>query len=247
MGRIKNYFFCKKYPFWKLRSVWTGEFLGYEYTWYDDIPEGWRKAFGKDLSDEILKAGSTYLKEHKDKKWTDILQWEDIKEKFGELRLYASAIDEIQDILTKYSYLSTCFCIECGNQAHYVTKGYLTYLCPECAKKMPMECLHRLTESDIPHVEKAKDTVVKREMFLSERKCDAAMAKREKLDEEANPPRSYIYHKVWKEQQELGEDRPIWVLERIKREFVEVNLLKEYGVDYRKCWGIGGDSSKSEK
>ena len=110
-----------------------------------------------------------------------------------------------------------------------------------------MECLHRLTKADIPHVEKAKDTVVKREMFLSERKCDEAIAKRERLDEEANPPRSYIYHKVRKEQPELGDNHQIWILERIKREFVEVDMLKEYGIDYLKSWGIGGDSKKNKK
>ena len=38
---IKNFFFCLKYPFWKSTNVWTGDSLGYSYTWYDDIPEGY--------------------------------------------------------------------------------------------------------------------------------------------------------------------------------------------------------------
>ena len=247
MGRIKNYLKRKKYPFWKMKNALTGKFMGYECTWYDEIPEGWRKTFGKQLSEEILSVGKSYLKEHKGQTWDDVIHWEQIKEKFGELRLHASAIDEIQDILTKYEYLSMCYCIDCGKPARFTTKGYLTYLCPECAENIPLEFLHRLTKDDIPHIEKAKDTVVKREMFLSERKCDEAIAKREKLDEEANPPRSYIYHKVRKEQTELGDNHPIWILERIKREFVEVDMLNEYGIDYLKSWGIGGDSKKNKK
>ena len=135
MGRVKNYFFCKKYPFWKLKNVWTNEFMGYEYTWYDEIPQGWRKAFGKQLSDEILAAGKSYLKEHKDKTWDDVIHWEQIKEKFGELRLYASAIDGIDKILTRYELLSRCYCEDCGKPARYVTNGYVVYMCEDCAKK----------------------------------------------------------------------------------------------------------------
>ena len=54
--KIKNFFFCLKYPFWKLRNVWTGKFRGYESTFYDWIPDGWRIAFGKQLSKDIKKA-----------------------------------------------------------------------------------------------------------------------------------------------------------------------------------------------
>ena len=50
---IKNFFFCLRYPFWKSRNVWTGKFCGYSSTSYDWIPEGWRKAFGKELSKDI--------------------------------------------------------------------------------------------------------------------------------------------------------------------------------------------------
>lgn len=66
--RIRNFLFCRKYPFWKSTNVFTGEFLGYDSTWYDDILPGWRKAFGKDLSREIKRVGKKYLSEHPDKK-----------------------------------------------------------------------------------------------------------------------------------------------------------------------------------
>lgn len=38
--KICNFLLCLRYPFYKSRNVWTGKFLGYEFTWYDDIPKG---------------------------------------------------------------------------------------------------------------------------------------------------------------------------------------------------------------
>lgn len=77
--KIHNFFFCLKYPFWKARNVWDGKFLGYSHTWYDDIEKGWQKAFGKQLSNEIKKAGKPVIKQGK--KWEDILVFQQIKEK----------------------------------------------------------------------------------------------------------------------------------------------------------------------
>ena len=132
---LQNRVFCKKYPFWRATNVWTNEYEGYDYTWYDDIPEGWRKAFGIQLSEEIKQAGETYLKAHPDKAWRDILQWEQIKEKYGTLRLYASAIKEIQDILLNYDEISTHYCINCGKPSKYVTSGWVSFICEDCLQK----------------------------------------------------------------------------------------------------------------
>ena len=52
---IYNYFFCLKYPFYKVYNVYTDKFSGYARTWYDAISKGWRKAFGKQLSKELKK------------------------------------------------------------------------------------------------------------------------------------------------------------------------------------------------
>lgn len=139
--KIKNYIFCKKYPFWTFR-----EFRGwknneevykndYSFTWYDCIPESWKNAFGKQLSEEILKAGKKYLKDNKDKKWKDIIEWQQIKSKYGELRLYASAIEPIMDILEKYELLSIGYCEQCGKPASYCTKGWIRYLCEDCYRE----------------------------------------------------------------------------------------------------------------
>ena len=53
----RNFFFLLKYPFYKVYNRWTEKFCGYSSTEYDDIPEGWRKAFGKQLSEDIKRAG----------------------------------------------------------------------------------------------------------------------------------------------------------------------------------------------
>lgn len=153
--KIHNFFFCLKYPFWKARNVFTGKFCGYSFTWYDDIPEGWQKAFGKKLSDEIKAAGKQYLKAHKKSSWKDILQWEQIKEKYGTLRLYAATTSEIEHILQKYELLSMCYCIDCGKPVRYRTSGYIEYLCKECGEKYIKEdqldyC--RVTKEDIPEL-----------------------------------------------------------------------------------------------
>ena len=179
--KITNFLFCKKYPFWTFR-----QFKGYKHnkeiyrnsysiTWYDAISSGWKKAFGKELSDEILRVGNKYLKEHKDKKWNDIIHWQQIKSKYGELRLYASAVEPIMNILDKYEWLSIGYCEFCGKPARYMTEGWIIYLCedcyleyhkeldcdsPELAKHMKED---RLTKKDIPvltRYEKGKDIKV---------------------------------------------------------------------------------------
>lgn len=153
--KIKNYIFCKKYPFWTYRL-----FIGwkkdkeiyrnnYSFTWYDAISSGWKKAFGKELSDEILKVGNKYLKEHKDKKWKDIIHWQQIKSKYGELRLYASAVEPIMHVLDKYEWLSIGYCEFCGKPAKYMTKRWGTYLCEDCYIKQ-----HRDLDCDSPELVK---------------------------------------------------------------------------------------------
>ena len=127
--RLKNFFFCLKYPFWKARNVWTGKSCGYSFTEYDAIPEGWRKAFGKQLSKELKKV----LKEtHYLKKF----RFSEIKEKWGELCLYCfDAPEEVFEVLDKYERMSKHYCIHCGKPSEFVTKGWILYICKDCAHK----------------------------------------------------------------------------------------------------------------
>ena len=153
-----NYLFCLRFPFWKAYNRVDGEFCGYEFTEYDFIPKGWQKAFGIKLSKEIKKAGKAYLRTHKEATWEDILSWQEIKEKYGELRLYASAIDSIDKILTKYEALSIAYCQECGRPARHVALGWVEYLCDRCAEKS-RSFTKRLTEKDIPEMSQMNNDV----------------------------------------------------------------------------------------
>lgn len=53
--KIKNWLLVKRYPWLQLRNVWTNEKLDSEFTWLDDMPQGWRKAFGKKMIKELDK------------------------------------------------------------------------------------------------------------------------------------------------------------------------------------------------
>lgn len=129
----KNFFFLLKYPFYKVYNRWSGEFCGYGFTEYDSIPLGWQKAFGKQLSQDILKAGKESRKKlHKHYPWKKLLRWEEIKEKWGGLRLYASATEEILAVLEHYEDISSEYCISCGKKARYTTSGWVEYLCEDC-------------------------------------------------------------------------------------------------------------------
>lgn len=135
---IKNYFFCKKYPFWSFKNCYSKK-IDYSTTWYASIPFGWRKAFGKQLSEEIKKVGKEYLKNNKGKKWDDIISFSGIKEKYGELRLDASSINQISKVFEKYELMSIGYCISCGKPARYMTKGWIEYYCKDCC----LEDYHR--------------------------------------------------------------------------------------------------------
>lgn len=132
---IKNYFFCLKYPFWRSTNVWTGKKLGYMNTWYDSIENGWVKAFGKQLSKDIKAAYKLDKKEHPGLKWKNALSWLQIKEKYGSLRLYASATKRIQDVLSHYEHLSEYYCVFCGKPAKYTSSGYILPYCSDCFEK----------------------------------------------------------------------------------------------------------------
>ena len=53
--KIKNWLLVKRYPWLQQKNTWTGESLGYEFTWLDDMPQGWRKTFGKKMVKELDK------------------------------------------------------------------------------------------------------------------------------------------------------------------------------------------------
>ena len=100
---IKNFFRCIRYPFWRLRST-SGKKMGYNWSEYDNISDGWKKAFGKQLSKDLRKV----LKEEN---CLHSFYFVDIKEKWGSLRLSgAFTTDKIDEVIEYYELLSRCYC-----------------------------------------------------------------------------------------------------------------------------------------
>lgn len=258
---LHNYFFCKKYPFWKLTDSWycyntvindkrignKNFFIKYSHTWYDDIPTGWQKAFGKKLSKEIKQAGSKYLREHKNKSWNDILSFQQIKEKWGELCLYASAIDSITYILDKYELMSIGYCICCGKPARYLTEGWISFQCEKCFeendcwkykgnKKIPPDksgmieykAKRRLSYSNIPELTKYEYNTIKSETFKTKKDAED---KYNKLCDDPNRPNNMVYKKF------ENEDKT-WTIQHQKQITHIINPKKEFNIDFESLWNL---------
>ena len=131
---------CDKYPF----LAWYGDplYIGYDekhdpdynYTWEDELPERWRKALCPKSWDE-LKA----ILEKAD--YVDKFRFVQIKEKYGTLRLYYDGVPEkiyaeIEEWEAKYDRLSEKTCIHCGKPAKYMSIGWISPWCEECAKEI---------------------------------------------------------------------------------------------------------------
>lgn len=104
--------------------------VGYfgQYCWYRSIPLGWRKAFGIQLCKEIKQS----LKYNN----CDNFYITDVKEKFGELRIYEyGAPFEVCDIIYKYEYISSNTCIDCGRIATRKSEGYILPFCDNCGSQ----------------------------------------------------------------------------------------------------------------
>ena len=128
--RLVNKKLIKKYLWLKPYNVWTGKIwkdYNYETTWADDLPSGWRKAFGDMMFEEIDEV----LKRTNSK-----IYIEQIKEKFGELRFYCQAPREVQDIINDYSTLSENICIFCGKpDVPMISTGWMLPKCKECFER----------------------------------------------------------------------------------------------------------------
>ena len=125
----------ERYPFLLPRNVFTDKIpdnYNYEWTLLDDMPDGWRKAFGEQLCEELrlalLNADDVDLFEYR------VMQ---IKEKYGSLRWYGNFYNkEINEILENYGELSEHICIRCGAPATKMSTGWISPWCDSCAKMM---------------------------------------------------------------------------------------------------------------
>ena len=156
----RNKELCDRYPFLIPRNSFSGKSIldcrgidgeegywpgnpedhpayDYEYTLLDDMPEGWRKAFGESLCHEIMD-------ELIDKDKVDAYRVDQIKEKYGYLCWYDHNSTEkiLSEILPKYEDLSICTCISCGKPAEYVSSGWISPWCEDCARNSNWHARH---------------------------------------------------------------------------------------------------------
>ena len=117
----------EKYP-WLMPKDYTD----YDYSWteLDQMPRGWRKAFGELICADIQR-------ELEAANLVDKYGISEIKEKFGELRWYDYGGNEkIDDIVTAYTVISRNVCVQCGKlDVHIFDNGWIQPLCKECVNK----------------------------------------------------------------------------------------------------------------
>lgn len=122
----RNKELIEEYPFLKLKDNLDDMLT---YTWLDYMPIGWRIAFGEQMCKEIKEE----LLKHNE---LDSYEIVDIKEKFGGLRWYDNSnLPGLQVIIAKYAVLSEKTCIVCGKPADWVSTGWISPYCDDCATK----------------------------------------------------------------------------------------------------------------
>lgn len=117
--------------FWPDNPEAHPEEYDYETTELDDMPYGWRKAFGEQMCEEIMDE----LVAHD---LVDKYRVDQIKEKYGTLRWYDSnSTDKIwSEIIPKYEELSWHTCIRCGKPSTKMSLGWVSPFCDECAEEL---------------------------------------------------------------------------------------------------------------
>ena len=151
--RMKNKALCKRYPFLIPRNVWTGKISWhnkpYDHTLARWFPEGWWKAFGLQLCEEIREDCLKHDYLHR-------LRIEDIKEKYAGLRIYTGPVpreSEIDNIISDYSALSESICMHCGKPDVYMLNwcGWLTTICEDCFYRINKRNLRKGWIAELPN------------------------------------------------------------------------------------------------
>lgn len=113
-NKESNQKLIERFPFLMPRNRWTGEVpedYDYSYTELDSMPDGWRKAFGEqmceDIHEELVRA-----------EYLDQYRISQIKEKYGTLCWYDFGCTErmLRDIIPKYEHLSARTSSDVGTQ-----------------------------------------------------------------------------------------------------------------------------------
>lgn len=130
LSKEENKRLIEYFPFLQPRNVWTDKILeDYDYDYIlgvGDLPYGWERLF-------LLYC--KHLKVELDKfNFTDKFRFSQIKEKYGDMRLYNNGYpkdSKCSDLEYIYSHLSTYVCQECGKPAKYESRGWIAQECEE--------------------------------------------------------------------------------------------------------------------
>lgn len=133
--KISNYYEnCYKLVQWFWRNVLDKVCIWPVSNELNAMPEGWRKAFGLQMCDEIKKELKKY-------NYLYSYRITQIKEKYGTLRWYdAGAPKSVCDIIHKYMGISWNTCIVCGKPSKYITSGYISPYCEDCCPQKIDDC-----------------------------------------------------------------------------------------------------------
>ena len=136
--QTENEKLIERYPFLLPQHSLSGTHsTDFEFSVLDEMPAGWRAAFGEDICKEIME-------ELVRNNCVDSYQIVQIKEKYGELRWYSQGGTERihREIVPKYEKISRRICIQCGQSAILVSKSRIAPWCNACAEQSPRpECV----------------------------------------------------------------------------------------------------------
>jgi hypothetical protein len=168
--RSRNKKLLEKYPFLRYHPECTEGMDAvpyfkkhpYKKTFLDEMPDGWRHAFGIQMCEDIKNRIVEYDKTH----GTDFLHeysLAQIKEKWGSLCWYDNGTPadlDLDDIIAYYEDLSMARCIICGKPTKYVTLGWINYICEDCKNHelSNPKAVRLATSDDIPHRKKYDPT-----------------------------------------------------------------------------------------
>lgn len=130
----KNRELLNRFPFLRPRD-WGGnpipdEKLDFAFTFLDEMPTGWRNAFGEQLCEEISEA---LTKNNIPLEKYQVLQ---VKEKFGYLHWYDVGCKDTNDVIRKYEDISERTCCRCGKPATKISRGWICPYCDDCATEL---------------------------------------------------------------------------------------------------------------
>ena len=132
----KNYELCMKHPILVPTDRWTGETWEdymFESTELDNIPLGWKNAFGEQWAAEVQEAINKMPE-----KVRETVRIMDLKEKWGFFNQdFSYYNDELDKVISKYERLSERICIMCGAPATKISRGWVSPFCDVCAENLP--------------------------------------------------------------------------------------------------------------